>query len=189
MINTDLPVYKHFLPALVAHEVYPGHHTEHTWKEVLLVDGEGNLGETIFLIGTPQSTISEGIATLAPEIVGAAEAAAEVYAELGIDYDAETHAAVRDATETFEAAHVNAARGVHEDGWTREELIEYLMHWTLARRQRSEKSFDFMTHPTWRAYISCYSSGYELCKRWVAGDTQKFRRLLTEQLTTADLAA
>jgi hypothetical protein len=189
VINTDLPVYSHYLPGLVAHEIYPGHHTEHVWKEVLLVDGKGNLGETIFLVGTPQSTISEGIATLAPEIVGANDVAAEVYAELGIDYDAAMRAEVRDATETFEAAHVNAALGVQEDGWSRDRVVEYLVRWTLARRERAEKSFEFMTHPTWRAYISCYSSGYALCKRWVAGDTEKFRRLLTEQLTTSDLAA
>ena len=33
-INTDLPVLSLFLPHLVAHEAYPGHHTEHTRKEI-----------------------------------------------------------------------------------------------------------------------------------------------------------
>jgi hypothetical protein len=36
-INTDLPVLSTGLAHLVAHEAYPGHHTEHTRKEVGLV--------------------------------------------------------------------------------------------------------------------------------------------------------
>lgn len=189
VVNTDLPVYSHNLPGLVAHEVYPGHHTEHAWKEVLLVDGEGNLGETIFLVGTPQSTISEGIASLAPEIIGASDVASRVYGDLGIAYDAATADAVRDARETLEGVPVNAALLLHERERPLGEVVDYIQHWTLVPRAHAEKRTEFLTHPTWRAYISCYSSGYELCKRWVAGDTQRFRRLLTEQLTTSDLSA
>jgi hypothetical protein len=189
VINTDLPVFAFRLPNLVAHETYPGHHAEHAWKEVLLVDGEGNLGEAIFLVGTPQSTVSEGIASLAPEIVGAYDIATDVYGELGVDYDPAMREAVSNVTEAFEYASVNAALLLHEEGWTREAVVEYLMRWTLTTPERADKSVDFVTHPTWRAYISCYSSGYDLCKRWVAGDPGKFRRLLTEQLTTSDLAA
>jgi hypothetical protein len=189
VVNTDLPVYSLNLPDLVAHEVYPGHHTEHAWKETLLVEGEGNLGETIFLVGTPQSTVSEGIASLAGEIVGADELAPAVYAGLGIDYDAETVAAVHAARERLDGAAVNAALLVHEDGRAVEDAVDYLERWTLVRREHAQKRSEFIVHPTWRAYISCYANGYELCKRWVAGDTQRFRRLLTEQLTTSDLAA
>src|SRR5204862_4396193 len=66
VVNTDLPVYTFRLPELGAHELYPGHHAEHAWKEALLVDGAGRLEETIFLTGTPQAVVSEGIASLAP---------------------------------------------------------------------------------------------------------------------------
>lgn len=45
MINVDLPVWSHRLPDLVAHELYPGHHTEHAWKEHALVRGRGILEE------------------------------------------------------------------------------------------------------------------------------------------------
>ena len=40
-INTDLPIYAHNLPALVAHEGYPGHHTEHALKDQMLYHGRG----------------------------------------------------------------------------------------------------------------------------------------------------
>jgi hypothetical protein len=189
VVNTDLPVYSFRLPDLIAHEIYPGHHTEHAWKESLLVDGEANYGETIFLVGTPQATISEGIASLAPEIVGAYDAAPRVYADLGVPYDVATAAAVRDAREALDTVGVNAALLLHEEGAARTDAVAYLERWSLTPRDSAEKTVDFLTHPTWRAYVSCYSSGYELCRRWVDGDSQRFRRLLTEQLSTADLAA
>jgi len=188
VVNTDLPVYSFRLPELIAHEIYPGHHTEHAWKEALLVDAEENYGEAIFLVGTPQSTISEGIASLAAEIVGAFDTAAVVYADLGVAYDAGTADAVREAREALDTVSVNAALLLHEDGAARDDAVDYLERWNLTPREHAEKSVDFITHPTWRAYVSCYSSGYELCRRWVDGDAQRFRRLLTEQLSTADLA-
>jgi uncharacterized MAPEG superfamily protein len=46
----------------------------------------------------------------------------------------------------------------------------------------------FLTHPTWRAYIFCYVAGLPLCRSFVAGDTGRFLRLLTEQFTPADLS-
>lgn len=187
VVNTDLPVYSYRLPELVAHEIYPGHHTEHAWKEALLVDGEENYGETIFLVGTPQSTVSEGIASLAPEIVGAFEAADAVYADLGVSYDAATADAVREAREALDTVSVNAALLLHEEGAARDNAVAYIERWSLIPHESAEKNVDFITHPTWRAYVSCYSSGYTLCKGWVDGDAQRFRRLLTEQLTTGDL--
>jgi hypothetical protein len=39
----------------------------------------------------------------------------------------------------------------------------------------------------WRSYASTYQDGYDLCNRFVAGDTGRFKRLLTEQLTPAEL--
>jgi hypothetical protein len=39
----------------------------------------------------------------------------------------------------------------------------------------------------WRSYISTYTAGYDLCREFVAGDPARFKRLLTEQLTPADL--
>jgi hypothetical protein len=52
-LNTDLPIYAYRLTDLLAHETYPGHHTEHALKERLYTD-EG-LGEhALQLINTPE---------------------------------------------------------------------------------------------------------------------------------------
>jgi hypothetical protein len=190
VVNTDLPVDAFFLPLLIAHEAYPGHHTEHAWKEALLVDGEGFLEETIFLVGTPQAVVSEGIAMIALELVLGDEidaVAARVLAGVGVAYDPETSRAVRELRDALIAMPVNAARLLHIEGRPRDEVIDYLQHWGLNTRERAASSVDFLVHPTWRAYTSCYASGLELCRRYVGGDVQRFRRLLTEQFTPADL--
>ena len=57
---------------LVAHEAYPGHHTEHTRKEVGLVRARGHHEETIFLVGTPQCLLAEGLADLGLEVIARA---------------------------------------------------------------------------------------------------------------------
>src|SRR4029450_11061287 len=68
-INLDLPVLSLSLGQLVAHEAYPGHHTEHPRKEAGLVRQRRWLEETIFLVGTPQCTLAEGLADLGLEVV------------------------------------------------------------------------------------------------------------------------
>ena len=67
-INVDLPIAAPELVDLVAHEAYPGHHTEHAWKEHLLVDA-GVVEESLVLVPTPQSMVSEGIAETAWELL------------------------------------------------------------------------------------------------------------------------
>jgi hypothetical protein len=133
--------------------------------------------------------VSEGIASLAPEMVGAYDHAQAVYDAVGFGYDAATADVVRSARDELEGVAVNAALMLHVDGRDTEHVVDYVERWTLAPRDHVVKRLEFITHPTWRAYISCYASGYALCKRWVNGDAQRFRRLLTEQLSTADLAA
>jgi hypothetical protein len=192
VINVDLPVYAFFLPVLVAHETYPGHHTEHAWKETLLVDRQGYLEESIFLVGTPQALVSEGIAMLALDVALGDDAdavAQRVLADVGVDYDTETARAVHEFRDTLGGLRVNAARKLHEDGWSRDRVVEYVGRWGLETNDRAAGFVDFLLHPTWRAYASCYASGHELCARFVAGDVERFRRLLTEQFTTGDLVA
>jgi hypothetical protein len=82
---------------------------------------------------------------------------------------------------------VNSAHLLNEEQRPHDEVRAYLERWGLQSRDRVEKALEFLTHPTWRAYVSSYSSGYELCRAFVDGDTARYRRLLTEQLTTSDL--
>jgi len=191
-INTDLPVLSTAIAHLVAHEAYPGHHTEHTRKEAGLVRQRGWQEETIFLVGTPQCLLAEGLADLALEVIAGAEpeaVVAEHLRPLGITYDPEVVAAVRIAGESLDAVRANAAWLLHADGRPVDEVVAYLGRWGLQPRARAEKSVEFLTSPTWRAYISCYVEGLPLCRGYVQGDPTRFATLLTEQLVPADLAA
>lgn len=190
-VNTDLPVLSTSLAHLVAHETYPGHHTEHTRKEAGLVRRRHHLEETIFLVGTPAATVSEGLADLGLEVVvGHRPEAmvAEHLRPLGIRYDPEVVAAVAEAGEVLSAVRGNAALRLHAEGADPDTVIEELARWALLPRPRAAKAIEFQLHPTWRAYIFCYIEGLRLCRRFVNGDPQRFRRLVTEQLAPADLA-
>ncbi|MBI2704648.1 MAG: DUF885 domain-containing protein [Actinobacteria bacterium] len=191
-INTDLPVLSHTLGHLVAHEAYPGHHTEHTRKEVGLVRQRHQQEETIFLVGTPQCLLAEGLADLGIEIV-AGERPEPIIADhlqpLGIPYDPDLVASVSKAADAMNAVRGNVAWMLHEQHADPDDAIAYAMRWSLLPRNRAEKMLDFLTDETWCSYISCYVEGLPLCRRYVNGDPRRFERLLADQMVPADLAA
>lgn len=189
-INTDLPVLATSIGHLVAHEAYPGHHTEHSRKEAGLVRSRGWMEESLFCVGTPQCLIAEGLADLALEIIAGEfpdELVAEHLRANGIEFDAEIAHAVRRASESMDAVRANAAWLLHEDGADADDVVSYIERWGLLPRARAAKAIEFLTSPTWRSYISCYVEGLPLCREWVAGDPSRFETLLTEQVTPADL--
>jgi hypothetical protein len=191
-INLDLPVLSLTLAHLVAHEAYPGHHTEHSRKEVGLVRRRKWLEETIFLVGTPQCVVAEGLADLAAEVAFGPRyepIVAEHLRPLGVRYDAEVAARVAEAGEALGFVRSNAVIGLHEDGWPVDDVVAYLERWSLLPHERAAKSVSFMTDPTWRAYGHCYTEGLRLCRGWVDGDPRRFERLVTDQFLPADLAA
>ena len=193
-INTDLPVLSLNIAHLVAHEAYPGHHTEHTRKEVGLVRTRDLLEETIFLVGTPQCLVAEGLADLGLEVAVSsdpdvrAEFTASHVKPLGVRYDTEVAAALGRASKGLTGVRANAALLLHEDGAGVDDVITYIERWGLAPRKRAEKSVEFLTDPTWRAYTTCYDEGLPLCREYVRGDPARFERLITEQVTPDQLA-
>jgi hypothetical protein len=189
-INTDLPVLSTSLAHLVAHEAYPGHHTEHTRKEVGLVRRRHFYEESIFLVGTPQCLLAEGLADLGLEVVMGRRPehlVAEHLLPLGIPYDADVVAVVAEAGEALQAVRANAAFRLHEDGASPEVVAKEIAYFGLLPPVRAEKAIEFLMDPTWRSYISCYVEGLPLCRRFVAGRPEKFARLITEQLVPDDL--
>jgi hypothetical protein len=189
-VNTDLPMRSHFFVPLVAHEGYPGHHTERACKEARLARELGRPEASISLIHTPECLVAEGLAAVAIEQAWGErwpETAAELLAPLGVPFDLPVATAVIDAYPVMRAVGVNAAHYVNEEGWSLERAVDYYCRFALADRERAEKAVGFATHPLWSAYVPTYSYGYRLARPFVARDGGNFRRLLTEQLTTADL--
>ena len=189
-VNTDVAIATNFVTELMAHELYAGHQTEHSWKEQLLYRERGQAEASILMIGTPESLIAEGIAELATEMVLDDEDAfaAEILGEHGIDYDADLARRVKAVRRPLARASDNAALMIYEDGATENEARVYMKRQALMSDRRATQAMKFIVDPMWRSYVTTYEDGYELCKTWVAGDTGRFKRLLTEQLTPADLA-
>jgi hypothetical protein len=178
------------LVMLVAHEAYPGHHTEHSWKEQLHVREDGRLEESALMVGTPSSVIGEGIAELAPEILLGDDRERVTAAHVegtGVRYDPDLSRAVNKAKEPLAQVAGNVALMIHTRGASEEEAAEYSMRWGLTSPRRTKQSVRFVTDPVWRSYVTTYTDGYELCRDFVDGDPARFKRLLTEQLTPAEL--
>lgn len=188
-VNTDMPTRSAAIPSLLAHEIYPGHHTEHAWKESLLVRDRGYLEESIFMIGTPQCLVSEGIASLALDALGQdAEPGCEaLLREIGYGYDEPLTRAVREIRRRLAGAVENAALMLHEQGVDLETVRSYQRRWLLDPDEQLEHNLDFIRHPVWRTYYVVYEAGQRIVEAWTAGEPGRFQRLLTEQLTTSDL--
>jgi hypothetical protein len=189
-VNTDTPLSPDLVLELATHEAYPGHHTEHAWKEQVHVREGGRLEESALMVGTPSSLVSEGIAGLASEILLGDEEERILATHLdgtAVAYDPGHSRAVKEASRPIAYVAGNVALLVHTRGVSEEEAVEYSMRWALRSRKRAGQSVRFITDPVWRSYVSTYTAGYDLCRDFADGDPARFKRLLTEQLTPAEL--
>ena len=189
-VNLDLPFSIVDLVDLVAHEAYPGHHTERVCKERLLYRERGRFETCVMVLSAPEAVVSEGIATTALEVALGDEGlqpVLDLVRGLGYDVDADVAEAVRqEEWQLFEAA-TNVARMLHENGMSREDAEAYLHHWALDSPERAAKTVDFLTVPGSRAYATAYTDGRRLCRTFMDRHEDGFKRLLTEQLTVSSL--
>jgi hypothetical protein len=196
-VNTDLPIYAYRLTDLLAHEGYPGHHTEHALKERLYT--EQGLGEhALQLINTPECLISEGIATVAEKMLFAPDELVRfrrehVYPVARISGDPEREVAIGAAQRILRSVPGNAALLLHEEGRDPEEVVAYLRHYALTTEAEARQRLRFLADPLWRAYIFTYHVGYELISGWLdqapAERHGRFRTLLTDQIYPSQIAA
>jgi hypothetical protein len=190
VVNLDVPTTRDDIVELVAHEVYPGHHTEHSLKEQLLMRDQGLLEESIQLVPTPASLVSEGIAETGPDLViddGVAERITAIFGSHGLEYDWAASRAIREARRPLRRIGLDAALLIHEDGASEDEAKAHVRRWALVTPEQAAHSVRFVTDPTWRSYVINYSAGREVVHGWVQGDQDRFRRLLTEHVRVGDL--
>src|SRR3954470_23874701 len=197
-INADLPHRLGQLPHLVAHEAYPGHHTEHCRKERGLVERNQHLEHTVFLVNTPECLMAEGLADLGVEAAigdGWGPGAAEILGDLGLRLDGHLAERISGAAAPLNRVRPDAAILLHDRGADPDEVIAYLQRWSLVSHERATQQLRFLTHPLWRAYISTYVEGYDLLSHWLndrpadQAVEDRFLRLLDEPLTPRAVAA
>ncbi len=197
-VNADLKQQMSNLPRLVAHESYPGHHTEHCRKEAGLVEGKGQAEQTIFLVNTPQCLMAEGLADLALYAAIGPDWGAwagEIYADLGLGFDGGRAQAVSEAAATLADVRQDAALMLHDEHRDVDEVVEFLKRWLLVNDERARQMLRFLSSPLWRAYTSTYVEGYRLLRGWLEDRpdevslAERFGRLLDEPLIPSTLRA
>jgi len=195
-VNADLKQQMSGLPRLVAHESYPGHHTEHCRKEFGLVAGKNQTEQTIFLVNTPQCLMAEGLADLALyAAIGPdwGQWATEIYADLGLRFDGERAVAVSNAAAALADVRQDAALMLHDEHRDVDDVVAFLRRWQLTTDARARQSLRFLSSPLWRAYTSTYVEGYRLLRAWLDARPadvsliERFGRLLDEPLVPSAL--
>lgn len=194
-INTDKPVRLNDLPDLLAHEAYPGHHTEHSVREQTMMHEQGFGEFAIALLISPQAVVSEGIATNALDMVVPQEDRVawlqeHVYGPAGMTVDVEADLAIRQASQALGTVRGNAALMIHEYGRPVEDAVEHIVRYELRSEEDARRSMAFLTHPLFRTYIYTYTAGYDLVRNYLQsrGTTPTgVAALFTEHWTPARL--
>jgi hypothetical protein len=194
--NTDLPIFLPGVLDVMAHEGYPGHHTDGVMKERRGIR-EGRRAElACFLVLSPMAVIAEGIAMTARERIfpndsDIAWTNDRLLKEAGMPLEPiEQTLALRQATRVLRHVTGNAAILLHGEGWPDEDVLDYLQTYGLSSRERALKRLAGLKHPLWRTYFFTYTIGYDLIARAAAGDKAAFfDRLLGQAVLPSTLAA
>jgi hypothetical protein len=185
-MNTDSPFPAVDLAYFAAHEGYPGHHADGSWKERALIREQGRVELTLSLYAV-QAVLSEGVAELGADLV-LDDGVQELVARLGFDYDPEVGARVFEARRLLDTVPSNVALLLYERGASLEEARDYVRRWTLLPEDQVEKTIASARDNPYPGYLHCYPEGRRLCAAFVRGDPMRFKRLLVEQLVPADLS-
>lgn len=192
-VNLDVFTSLRGLLPLASHEGYPGHHTEAVLKEQRLYRERSYLEQAIGLLISPQAVISEGIATLAPELLFTPEEqqlwlAGHIYPLAGLTMAPE-EARWQSPTDTlWMPVRRNAALLLNE-GRPEDEVQDYLKEYLRLSTRQAEQGLASLQRPFRESYIFTYTAGAALMKPWLQGTDRfsVFFRFLTEQLTPSAL--
>ena len=193
--NTDLPMRVSALADLVAHEGYPGHHTELSIKEQKLIRERQYQEHVLTLINSPSCVIAEGIATSALETVLTDTELEDWYREeilplAGMAHiDAKRLMEISKSSRKMEGLVGNAAFMLHDQNKSEAEIIQYLQKYGLRTEKEAQKSIRFISAGLDRSYIFTYHMGYDLLAELFARGNREayFKRLLEEPVTPSQI--
>ena len=194
-INTDIPIQVSVLPALLAHEGYPGHHTDLSMKEKKLVDELGYYEFTVNLLNAPSAVMAEGIATSAIETLLTDDEQEEWFREEILPYAGMSHidpkciVAVNRAGRKMSGVSGNSAFMLHDQGKSEAEIIQYLQRYGLASEKEARQTIRFISDPLDRSYTFTYDVGYDLLEELFQGADRDhyFKRLIEEPVTPSQV--
>jgi hypothetical protein len=179
------------LALLVAHEIYPGHHTEHCRRDAVAT---ARPERAVSLARSPRALVVEGAADAGLAAVVGEEWggwAASVLAGVGVRTDGELARRVDEAMVPLHRVRLDAATMIHERGAGPDDVLAHLCRWLLVDESRARRMLTFLTHPQWRTYTATYVEGFPLVRAWLRcgpGDpATRLARLLDEPLVPSGL--
>ena len=196
-INADLPARINSLADLIAHEGYPGHHTELSLKEQKLVREKGYHEHTIALLNSPSCVISEGIATSALKTAIPDDELENWYREellpqAGMSHiDSHRMMQINKASEKTNGIMGNISFMLYDQQKGTEEAEQYLRQYALATEKIIKHLIRFVSDPLSRSYVFTYDMGYDLLEELFAHKDrgEYFKRLLEEPVTPSQVRA
>ncbi|ASU79911.1 hypothetical protein CDG81_18415 [Actinopolyspora erythraea] len=179
-ISTATPHRLSELPRLLAHETYPGHHTQHCRSTLPEHD--------IALAETPQCAVSEGLAERALDVLVGPGWGEWTLGALGgrppgpEGPELELMDAARRA---LAGVRRDAALMLHEHGNDPRQVREYLRRWLLLDDSRAGVLLDLLSDPSAAAHAAVHPAGDELLGAWVdfrdAGERSRRYGLLLDR--------
>ena len=194
-INIDIPTRVSVLPDLMAHEGYPGHHTDLSIKEKKLVNELRYQEFTVNLLNAPSAVMAEGIATSALETLLTEDEyeqwlREEILPNAGMSHiDPKRMLAVTKAGRKMSGISGNAAFMLHDQQKSEEEIIQYLQRYNLSSEKEARQTIRFISNPLDRSYTFTYHVGYDLLAELFQGADRDhyFKRLIEEPVTPSQV--
>ncbi len=181
-LNLDVPLTRQSALRLLRHEMYPGHHTDHSIHEYICYHQQQRLEVSIRLLNTPDCPIVEGLADVGYLLLDQH------------NRDSQAEQLQRSLTELRRAAGVNAALMYHQEGRNLEQAIAYRVQMGWTDEREAGRGMRFVTHPLWRCYTFTYWAGGSLVEQAITAARRAGRaelnaltRLLYTELLTPGL--
>jgi hypothetical protein len=196
-VNRDLPFHITTLAELLAHEGYPGHHTETANKEAQLVIKKGHLEFSIALLYSPASVVAEGIAMQALAMIMTDDEWTEWHANEIFPRAKKEKLDAQKEREMLNIFHQsmhgilgNAALMLHDQGASEREVRNYLQHFELYNQVEIDHRMRILSDPRYASYTFNYYYGAQLLEELFSTQDNPnhwFTRLLTEPITVGQI--
>ncbi len=198
-IYTSIPVSAIRLTDIMAHEAYPGHHTEAQLKDSIFHLQKGYGECAIVVLATPMCVVGEGIGMTASEVIFPKNSRYEWDMEvlfpaldIQIEYSTDQLQKYHQAKTTLDLqSRRNAAILYNTRQLNQKQTIDYLRTYSLEPQDKLQHIFNRISDPVGRTYVFNHGEGYylisEAAQKYNNDKMPIFKRLLHEQVLPSDI--
>ena len=193
-MNPNYNMYWSSLLSTAAHEGYPGHHMEFTLKEQCLYRKEFQFEHSILLLNSPKLIISEGIASLAVNMLFSYRDQAEIsfkeFCPNKLNEDSlDARIKQYNVKRKLDIFLYNLAFHAIIDEWSKKQLFRYATSFEIFSKEDIDNRIKFLSNPVHATTAFSYSIGSNLIidKYGEFPSMDNFFDLLTKPVLPSDL--